>query len=171
MIAIVEHQANWAKIVAEWTRRLGAEFTSERVSVTPIGAAAIAELAGRDEVDLLVCVRDPAERLHIVDSLLAQRFDRERTAWSSDSDWLIHVDEQGERVRLLITQDQSPTAADALAIVQQLAGDRLVSSAFVQLKRAVAQECGGDVARYEKGKQQFLREVLNVARAACAQQR
>lgn len=168
MIGIVKHQADWTTIAAEWARRIRAEFTPEQVAVYPIGAAAVEALAGRNEVDLLVTVRDDGEAAHIHDSLLAQRFSEE-AAWRTGLRWLVHPISGGRRVRLLVVNDRSEAAFEAMAIRDHLQAHPLVAASFGELKRRIADDCVDDLACYEAGKRQFFSELLSAARASCVQ--
>jgi GrpB-like predicted nucleotidyltransferase (UPF0157 family) len=168
VIEIVDYQSKWLVIAQQWARRLAAEFTPERVNVTPIGAAAVPTLAGRDEVDLLVTARDSAEADHIVDSLLAQRFQVE-PAWMPGLAWLTHTIEEAARVRLLIVPEKSREAVDALAVRDHFASHPPVAKAFSALKRAIVEEIGNEAKNYDAAKAQFFREVVNAARGSCEQ--
>jgi GrpB-like predicted nucleotidyltransferase (UPF0157 family) len=168
MIPIVEHQAEWKVIAAEWGRKLQAEFTPERVSVEPIGAAAVETLAGRDEIDLLATAQDEGVAAHIVDSLTAQRY-QEEPAWRDGLCWLVHPNTNGRRIRILVTTERSEAATEATAIRDHLRAHPLVAASFGALKRQVAADCGDQIDSYEAGKKQFFSELLNAARASCAQ--
>ncbi len=168
MIRVVNHQSNWQTLAQQWSRRLADEFTPDRVSVTPIGAAAVPEMAGRDEVDLLVTVHDAGEAKHIADSLLAQRFYAE-PAWTSGLSWLTHSIDGESRIRLLVVGEKSKEAIDALAIRDHLRSHPQVAGAFSALKRAIVAEISSNAKSYESGKAQFFREVLNAARGSCEQ--
>jgi GrpB-like predicted nucleotidyltransferase (UPF0157 family) len=168
VIQILNHQSKWQSLAQQWATRLAAEFTLDQVNVIPIGAAAVPDMAGRDEVDFLVTTRHAPEADHIVDSLLAQRFQVE-PAWTAGLAWLTHSADGESRVRLLIVPEKSKEAVDALAICEHLRRHPAVVKAFSALKRAVAAEVSSDAKSYETGKAQFFREVLNAALGSCEQ--
>lgn len=154
----------WERLFEHEARRLCSELRDTVLAIEHIGSTSIPRMDAKPILDIMAGVPS----MNYVDSVLiklaALGYQRRINGDLPDRVFLVKGPESFRTHHLSLTYMDSPFWSDHVLFRNALRQNAALAAEYLDLKRGLAEQFRGDRNSYTAGKEQFVRDVLALAR-------